>query len=168
MFFTAVLFFGAGHLRSQVVFENNSMVVTKGFVKANHNEFKKCSFDIEAKDGASIELLTVMVNGVRADVIKMKTGPSDHFVVSIPEELTIPLDQNFIVRIEVDENKAVMSNPFKIFSGNTALSALTSLTGLSAAKKSFGGDINIVAAGAGGPGGPGGGGDPTVIIIKYP
>ena len=119
-----------------------TFTITKGFVKANQNFYKSCSFVVESK-GDEVLVENILVNGCEARVYILRDGNKVQYTVKMPAGMKVPVGSIFDVQVTI-------TDPGSGFLMGTEVS--------------LDGDGEV----DGGPGGPGGGGDPTIVVIKYP
>lgn len=135
----SVLLVGLSSVHAQDVLKFKSFVFYKGIVSVNHNSYDSFTFVLKLKDKSNIEVYSVLVNGVEAESQVLIMGVFELYTVKIPKKAHAKVGKQFEVTINFTP-------------GGGFLMATTLATS--------GDDL--------GDGGPGGGGDPTVIIIKYP
>jgi len=133
----------------------NSFEITKGYVKANKNFYKSCSFNI-VSIGEDAIVEQVLVNGAPARVRARRTHHGVQYIVKLPGWMKLHVGTSFEVQITItDPNGGLIMM-------NSAASSARIMECIE------GGEDIVDLAIPGGPGGPGGGGDPTVVVIKYP
>lgn len=136
--FASLLFFGVSATYAQDVYEFTSFNFYKGTVSVDHNRYDSFTFALQLKDNAEVEVSSVLVNGVEADSHVFKCGSLELYTVKVPKKAHTKVGKQFEVAINFADGVLLMGSDL-----------VTE------------GDVNT-------DGGPGTGGDPTVIIIKYP
>ena len=141
--------------QGKVVWKSSNFTITKGYVKANRNFYKSCSFLIESRfDDVNVE--QILVNGSPAKVRSERTESGIRYIVNMPAGVNVRVGVQFDVQVTItDPNSGLVLMQTS--------SVLSKVIDENSEKED-----DAVLAIPGGPGGPGGGGDPTVVIIKYP
>ncbi|MEA1877516.1 MAG: hypothetical protein U9N86_11690 [Bacteroidota bacterium] len=135
----SVLLIGLSSVNAQDVLKFKSFDFFKGVVSVDHNSYDSFTFALKLKDKSNIVVYSVLVNGVESESQVYKRGVFEFYTVKIPKMAHAKVGKQFEVTINFTPD------------GGFLMGATLAATG---------DDL--------GDGGPGGGGDPTVIIIKYP
>lgn len=135
----SVLFVGLSSVHAQDVLKFKSFDFFKGVVSVDQNRYDSFTFALKLKNKSNIEVYSVLVNGVEAESQVFKRGVFEFYTVKIPKKAHAKVGKQFEVTINFTAGGGFLMGATLATTGN---------------------DL--------GDGGPGGGGDPTVIIIKYP
>jgi len=134
----SILMIGFSSVNAQYVLKFKSFDFFKGVVSIDQNRYDSFTFLLKIKKKNNIEVSSVLVNGVEGECQITEWGVFKMYTVLIPKKAHTIVGKQFDVTINFG-------------TGGFLMSAFLST------------DRDDKS-----DGGPGSGGDPTVIIIKYP
>lgn len=147
-------------VNAQDVLKFKSFDFHKGVVSFDRSGYDSFTFMIKHKKKSSGIVSSVSVEGLNARFTIEIDGAYSIYTVSIPKSKLIKVGDEFEVTISF-----VPMGIRQMFSSKTPKVAKSSLEGF---LSPYTLSPLFPSPEDGGPGGPGSGGDPTVIIVKYP
>jgi len=136
--YASILMIGFSSVNAQDVLKFKSFDFYKGVVSVDQKRYDSFTFILKLKEKSNIEVSSVLINGVEGECQITEWGVFKMYNVIIPKKAHTIIGKQFDVRIN-------------FATGGLPLGVVRPIT------KDDKSD-----------GGPGSGGDPTVIIIKYP
>lgn len=136
----AIFLIAIGNVTGQDIQKFKSFDVIKGLVASEDGRYTNCTFIIKEKKKTDIKVSHLFINDQETKFNTISLGNKTMYIARIPRKMNLLSGTTFDLTITFDND------------GGFLLPKTVSSTD----------------DGDPGDGGPGGGGDPTIIIIKYP